>query len=136
MRLVLLGTVTATALAIVVSVALAGNTSSGASLAFTDAQAAKGQSLYSANCALCHGTQLEGVYAPALSGPNGNLHLMPMSAVYGYMTVTMPVGNGGGLSREDYVDIMAFLLKEHGHKPGSSPLTASVAATSTAVLGP
>ncbi|MGZ3504797.1 MAG: c-type cytochrome [Vulcanimicrobiaceae bacterium] len=103
---------------------------------FTESQATKGHSLYLANCALCHGANLDGVYAPALNGPDGNIQWQSVSDVYHYTSVQMPVGNAGGLSSDDYVDIMAFLLKVHGHHPGNTPLTASVAATSTALVGP
>jgi polar amino acid transport system substrate-binding protein len=103
---------------------------------FTSAQAQKGQGVYNANCALCHGANLEGVYAPALNGPNGNVQWQSVSAVYAYTTTQMPVANAGGLSSADYVDIMAFLLREHGHRPGSAELTSSAAAESTTLLGP
>lgn len=103
---------------------------------FTAAQASKGHAAYLANCSMCHGTKLEGLYAPALNGPDGNIQWMPVNAVYGYMTTQMPVGNAGGLAPTDYADIMAYLLTVHGHRAGSTPLTPSVAATSSAVVGP
>ncbi|HKT94699.1 MAG TPA: c-type cytochrome [Paraburkholderia sp.] len=45
------------------------------------AQVARGLHLYSESCAKCHGTQLEGIIAPAPSGPAfapaENSHLTP-----------------------------------------------------------
>ena len=103
---------------------------------FTDAQATRGQGAYNANCALCHGADLGGVFAPALNGPDSNIQWQTVGAVYGYMTVTMPAGNAGGLPAKDYADIMAFLLKAHGHKAGTAALTPSAAAGSSTLIGP
>jgi len=103
---------------------------------FTADQAHKGQTAYYVSCAECHGVQLEGQYGPALSGPNGNTQWYPVAYVYAYMTAQMPVGNADGLSQEQYLDIMAFLLQSHHHRPGTKPLTDSVASTSPTILGP
>jgi mono/diheme cytochrome c family protein len=103
---------------------------------FTADQARDGQSVYQANCSMCHGAKLEGVYAPALAGPNGNVQWQSVSDVYAYTKAQMPVANAGGLSAQDYTNLTAFLLSMHGHHAGSRPLTASAAATSTALLGP
>lgn len=135
MKPVLLATAVTSLLGTVVVAAFAG-ASGGAVPSFTDAQATKGQSLYNANCALCHGVHLEGVYAPALNGSDSNMQWTSVSDAYSYMTVYMPVGNAGGLSTDDYVDIMAYMLKQHAHKPGSRPLTVSAASASTATFGP
>ena len=35
---------------------------------YTDAQASAGAAVYAQSCAACHGSQLEGVAAPALKG--------------------------------------------------------------------
>ena len=103
---------------------------------FTDSQATQGQGAYNANCAMCHGADLSGVVAPALNGPGSNIQWQSVGGVYGYMIVTMPAGNAGGLAPKDYTDIMAFLLKAHGHKAGSVALTPSAAAGSSAIIGP
>jgi polar amino acid transport system substrate-binding protein len=103
---------------------------------FTADQARDGQNIYLANCSMCHGANLEGVYAPALAGPNGNVQWQSVSDVYAYTKAQMPVANAGGLSSRDYVDVTAYLLRMHGHHAGTRPLTTSAAATSTAFLGP
>ncbi len=130
------GALIGTALLVTVAYAFAQANAGSSAPSFTSAQAQKGQGLYNANCSLCHGVNLEGVSAPALNGPNGNVQWQSVGGVYGYMITTMPVGNAGGLRPTDYADIMAFLLKEHGHRPGSAELTSSVASDSTAMLGP
>ena len=99
-------------------------------------QARKGQTLFYENCAECHGAQLEGKFGPALGGGDGNIQWDTIGYVWSYMTGHMPAGNSGGLSREEYVDIMAFLLQTHGHPAGRAALTPLSAQASTALLGP
>ena len=103
---------------------------------FTGEQARKGQTLFYEDCAECHGGALEGKFGPALSGGEGNLQWATVSYVWQYMTAHMPAGNAGGLTREQYVDIMAFLLERHGALPSAKPLTVNAALESKAYLGP
>lgn len=97
-------------------------------------QARAGQTLYYENCAECHGASLEGNYGPALAGPDGNLQWETAQYVFQYMTGHMPAGNADGLTSQQYVEIMAFLLSRHHHAPGK-PLTAAAANASQALLG-
>jgi hypothetical protein len=55
--------------------------------------------------------------------------------VYSYMTAHMPMGNAGGLSDQDYADIMAFLLQANGLHPGSQPLIPAEAMKSQVIIG-
>lgn len=103
---------------------------------FTVEQAQRGQIAFYHNCAECHGAQLEGNFGPALDDTHGNVQWEPVSFVFSYMTAFMPSGNAHALRPSDYLDIMAFLLKAHGHQPGRTPLTAQAATNSKAVLGP
>lgn len=103
---------------------------------FTADQANKGQILFYENCAECHGAQLEGNVGPALDATHGNVQWETVSFVFSYMSAFMPAGNAHGLSPDDYLNIMAFLLKAHGHHPGGAALTAEAATNSKALLGP
>jgi mono/diheme cytochrome c family protein len=103
---------------------------------YTDAQATKGQILFYENCAECHGARLEGNIGPALAGEDGNVQWETVTYVWGYMTAHMPAGNANGLRPDEYLEIMAFLLKVHGHLAGRAPLTAPEAAASKALMGP
>lgn len=103
---------------------------------FTTDQARRGQLSYYENCAECHGAKSQGLYGPALVGPDGNVQWETVQYVYQYALSQMPAGNAGGLPKKTYVDIMAYLLQAHGHRPGSKPLTAAIANTSLAVFGP
>ncbi|HTV92919.1 MAG TPA: c-type cytochrome [Verrucomicrobiae bacterium] len=103
---------------------------------FTAEQAQHGQIAFYENCAECHGARLEGNFGPPLGDTQGNLQWESVSYVFSYMTASMPVGNAGGLRPAEYLDIMAFLLKVHGHASGAAPLTAAAAIDSKATLGP
>lgn len=91
---------------------------------YTAAQAATGQKAYAANCASCHGANLEGVRAPALSGP-GMAGSQTVADIYGFMVQQMPAGAPGTLSAVQYTSIMAYVLKKNGHPAGPKPLTAA-----------
>jgi mono/diheme cytochrome c family protein len=103
---------------------------------YTDGQASKGQILFYENCAECHGASLEGNFGPALAGDGSNVQWETVTYVWTYMTAHMPAGNANGLRPDEYLEIMAFLLKEHGNAPGHTALTANAAAASKALMGP
>ncbi|WP_206951985.1 c-type cytochrome [Trinickia acidisoli] len=104
---------------------------------FDRAQVLHGKRLYASNCAKCHGADMQGITAPALSGaafaPAANAHLT-IGGVYGYMSTNMPADRPGKLKDGEYADIMAFLLNANGYGPGSTKMTADIAKGSTALL--
>lgn len=109
------------------AVAIAGADSSDGS--FTEAQAEQGKRLYMQHCAGCHGAKLEGaVTAPALSGESfakrsaeaGNT----ADDLFFVVRTFMPYNEPGKLSKQEYVDVVAYLLKANGHSAGAKKLTA------------
>ena len=98
------------------------NSKSAGGAYYTAAQATAGQKAYNANCASCHGANLEGVKAPALSGP-GMAGSQSVADIYGFMVQQMPAGAPGSLSAAQYTTIMAYVLKKNGHPAGKKPLT-------------
>ncbi|TGN94731.1 c-type cytochrome [Burkholderia sp. USMB20] len=104
---------------------------------FDAVQVAHGKEIYGNACAKCHGADLEGNTAPALSGPSfaplSHSHLT-IGGVFGYMATNMPADQPGKLKDEDYADLMAFLLASNGYVAGKSKLTADTAHASTAPL--
>jgi hypothetical protein len=50
------------------------------------------------------------------------------------MTVQMPVGNAGGLSQTDYLNIAAFVLQANGRHGGAKRLTLNAITKDTAAL--
>jgi mono/diheme cytochrome c family protein len=99
---------------------------------FSAAQVARGAKVFAANCASCHGANLQGVSAPALGGKQSGLAQQSIGEAYAYISEQMPMTAPASLSSAQYLDVLAYLLDKHGRKPGTHPLTASVAKTSEA----
>ena len=84
-------------------------------------------------CARCHGQTLTGAEAaPALVGDtfNANWEGVPLGDLFERIRISMPIDSPGSLSRQQNVDVIAYMLKL-GKIPGG---TAELA-TDTAVLG-
>jgi alcohol dehydrogenase (cytochrome c) len=77
---------------------------------YTSAQAQAGKTVYAAQCATCHGAQLQGVSAPALTGPGLAHSNMNVSGLRTIVTQTMPATAPGSLTPGQYAAIMAYLL--------------------------
>jgi alcohol dehydrogenase (cytochrome c) len=93
---------------------------------FTDAQAVRGQALYDKKCAACHGNQLDNGTAAALVGGKFMSKWTGKSVddLY-YITKTqMPYGAGGTMKDQEYIDVVAFMLKANGYKSGAQELKA------------
>lgn len=92
---------------------------------YTWAQVAQGGAIYAQQCAACHGTDLQGISAPALTGAGfGHSHLSA-SQLRGVVTQTMPLTAPGSLAPEQYASVIAFLLSYDCVKPagdGKLPL--------------
>ncbi len=108
-----------------------------ASLSFDNAQVAHGKRLYSSQCAKCHGANMQGITAPALSGPAfapaSGSHLT-IGGIYTYMSTNMPADRPGKLKDDEYADIMAYLLNANGYGAGTAKMTADTARASTILL--
>ena len=89
---------------------------------FGQAQSRSGRALYVANCAACHGPQLQGAgEAPALAGSTfiaawGN---RSTDELYNLVKNSMPYGNGNSLDPDTYRRIVAYVLFANGAKPGT-----------------
>ena len=92
---------------------------------YTDEQAARGEKLYGAQCAQCHGEGLTGVeMAPPLTGDmfNSNWEGVPLSDLVERIRTSMPQTNPGSLTRAQTADILAHMLKVGGFPAGTMPL--------------
>jgi mono/diheme cytochrome c family protein len=100
---------------------------------FTDAQAARGQTLYAQRCAGCHGPALNGAQAPPLAGDAfvGKWRTEPLSALFIKIRYTMPPPAPSPLTAEQGVDLVAHILKSNGFPGGKSELSAADATAST-----
>jgi polar amino acid transport system substrate-binding protein len=105
---------------------------------YTSAQAAQGASLYASKCGMCHGTQLEGGAGPPLEGANmttlGEKTHLHVGEMFSYITTNMPMNAPASLSKDEYVKIMAYILKQNGYPAGSKPLTYPSAESSTTLV--
>jgi mono/diheme cytochrome c family protein len=77
---------------------------------YTRQQVAQGSEVYAKDCAVCHGADLQGLSAPALTGPGlGRSHLNA-AQLRSVVTQSMPLTAPGSLQPDDYAAVMAFLL--------------------------
>jgi alcohol dehydrogenase (cytochrome c) len=77
---------------------------------YTQQQVTQGSEVYAKSCALCHGNNLQGLSAPALTGAGfGHSHLNA-AQLRSVVTQTMPLTAPGSLKPDDYAAVMAFLL--------------------------
>lgn len=94
---------------------------------YTEAQAARGQAAYAQSCGLCHGVGLTGLgEAKPLTGPEflSNWNGLTMADLFDRTRTTMPLNKPRSLTKEQYADILAYLLKFDGFPAGSSELPA------------
>lgn len=105
---------------------------------FTEAQAQRGQTLYAAKCASCHGSSLEGGSASALSGSKFAAKWTGKSVddLYFITRTQMPYGAGGTLSNKEYLDIVAYLLKSNGYTAGTREMTMDAATLKSLKIQP
>lgn len=92
---------------------------------YTDAQAARGATAYATSCAGCHGGTLAGSgEAPALEGGQflSDFNDETVGDIFDRIRTTMPLDNPGGLSRDQFADILAFILKSNGFPAGAKEL--------------
>ncbi|MGA8707528.1 MAG: cytochrome c [Steroidobacteraceae bacterium] len=92
---------------------------------YSEAQANRGAGGFAQNCAVCHGPSLAGVgEAPALVGVQfiSDFNGLTVGDLYERVRATMPLNNPGVLSREQYADILAFVLKSNGYPAGQRDL--------------
>lgn len=88
-------------------------------------QADRGAAAYAGRCAACHGVTLGGTgEAPGLSGGEFVSHYdqLSMGDLFDRVRSTMPQNAPQSLGRDEYADIVAYLLKANGFPAGADPL--------------
>ena len=91
-------------------------------------QAEAGAEAYATNCAICHGTNLEGsTLGPLLSGFSWvqRWGTQTPSLLFGNIQANMPPGGNDNISEADYLDIVAHMLQANGVDGVTEALTAS-----------
>jgi polar amino acid transport system substrate-binding protein len=89
----------------------------GGAAPYTPAQVQAGQTAFAQSCAQCHGTQLQGVSAPALSGAAFGKSNLTIGSMRQIVAKQMPLTAPGTLSPQTYAAIMAYLLASNCVKP-------------------
>jgi mono/diheme cytochrome c family protein len=93
---------------------------------YADAQAARGEQIYKAQCVACHGSALEGSVGPPLTGD-------PFLAAWSERTLaelvdkiekTMPPTQPGSLTRAQAIDLTAHILRSGKFPAGQADLAA------------
>lgn len=103
---------------------------------YTEAQAQAGETVFETNCAACHGEHLEGRAGPALKGENfaSPAAKLKVRDIFIFLSTNMPAYAPGSLQPAQYVQVMAFLLRENGFPAGKTALTSAIAGKSTVPL--
>jgi len=91
---------------------------------YSAGQAARGQQLYKAQCAACHGNALEGASGPPLAGTPflSNWSAQPLANLIDKMQKTMPFNLPGSLSRSQSTDLAAYVLQAGKFPAGQAEL--------------
>jgi mono/diheme cytochrome c family protein len=101
---------------------------------YSDTQAARGKAAYTAICSPCHGSTLEGVSAPQLTGNRfiERWREGMLDSLFSFLKERMPPNRGAGarpISDRDYLDILTYILSTNGYRTGESELTPDLAGT-------
>lgn len=93
---------------------------------YTRAQAERGRVQYDAQCADCHGAKLEGGNSTPLAGDaffeSWSRAELSLDDFYYIVRKTMPKETPGTLTREQYIDVVAFILQQNGFPEGDTEL--------------
>src|SRR5262245_24099083 len=93
---------------------------------YTEAQATRGETLYSQQCANCHGLALEGLRgAPPLTGGQleATWNFKPLSDLVQKIETTMPPEARSRLTPQAVADVVAFVLRVGNYPSGRTALS-------------
>ncbi|HSB10056.1 MAG TPA: cytochrome c [Blastocatellia bacterium] len=96
---------------------------------YTKEQAKRGETLYAQNCSSCHGPDLSGNdEAAPLTGANfqSNWDGLTVGDLSERVRISMPPNRLGKLSRQEIVDILAYVLSANSFPAGKSELDAKL----------
>ena len=91
---------------------------------YTEAQATRGEALWTDKCAKCHGPDMSGGDAPSLVGAEfgGNWDDLSLGDLADRVRVSMPQDNPQSLTREQTADLISLILKSNNVPPGKTDL--------------
>jgi len=77
-----------------------------------------GGPVFASRCSVCHGTNGEGSRGPAVIGTTASLEKYGTAqGLLDYVSDNMPKTNPGSLSRQEYLNIVSFLLVRNNYLP-------------------
>ena len=92
---------------------------------YTDDQAKRGQTIAGEECGRCHSANLlGGENAPELAGESfrERWNGQTLGDLFEKIRTTMPTDSPGRLSRQDYSDVLAYILSVNKYPAGSKEL--------------
>ena len=110
------------------------------SAVYTAAQSERGEEAYQQYCSACHGTRLQGAPAAPLTGEafrgrwEDGKHTL--DDLYYIIRSLMPNNAPGSLSKTQYADIVAYLLRVNNYPAGEVELVPKAAVMKAVTLSP
>jgi mono/diheme cytochrome c family protein len=98
---------------------------------FSEDQASKGETVFKATCASCHATS-------DFTGTTFKMNWVGRT-LYDYFAgvkKTMPDDNPGGLSDDEYVRVVSYILKLNGYPAGKDSLSSDSTSMKLIKIGP
>jgi cytochrome c len=93
---------------------------------YSEEQAHKGHDLYELHCASCHGAALEGQGSLPLSGATFRARWADgrhsVDDLFYIIRTLMPYEQPATLSKQEYINIIAYILMVNGYPTGTHPL--------------
>lgn len=108
------------------SVSARGEKSESEMTVYSEAQAVRGRDLYTEHCAACHGLMLEGRNSVPLSGATFQARWADekhsVDDLFYIVRTLMPYGQPATLSKQEYIDIIAYILMMNRYPAGARAL--------------
>lgn len=107
---------------------------------YTSEQAARGKALYEEHCTACHGADLRTPDGPAAGLPLAGTVFMGrwrgrnLQALFQQTRENMPLGQGGLLDDQEYIDLVSYILDVNGFGAGSTELKPEAPSLSAVVI--
>ena len=108
-------------------------------VSWSDSQASRGEKLFKEVCADCHGANLRGglIGGPPLTGSaftQKYLDGTPVSALFQFSSMLMPPDAPGQYSPGEYIDLIAFILRENGIASSGAPMPTNPTALDSLIV--
>jgi S-disulfanyl-L-cysteine oxidoreductase SoxD len=94
-------------------------------LSYTEAQATRGQQVFTTVCGACH-SEREFSGQAFMTKWKGK----PVGDFHGFISTNMPQDRPGALPPQQYIDVIAYILKLNGNPAGSRELPGTAAGLS------